>query len=68
MCIGGQRDRAHGDPIDAFDYLTLAIRHYHDAGNVTMIQNPLAILAPCYSTASDTTNRPRPSAGSPQPR
>jgi hypothetical protein len=34
-----------GDTIDALDYLTVTIRRYHDAGNVTMIQNPLTILA-----------------------
>ena len=29
----------------AFDYITLAIRNYHDAGNTTMICAPLAVLA-----------------------
>ena len=24
---------AHGDPVEAFDYLTLAIRNHHDAGS-----------------------------------
>jgi hypothetical protein len=38
----GARD---DDTIDPLDYLTVTIRRYHDAGNVTMIQNPLAILA-----------------------
>ena len=33
------------DPIDFFQYLTLAISHYYDAGNVANLQNPLAILA-----------------------
>ena len=28
-----------------FDYVTLAIRNYHDSGNTTMIRVPLAILA-----------------------
>jgi hypothetical protein len=34
-----------GDPIDAFDYLTVVIRRYHDSGNVANLHNPLAILA-----------------------
>jgi len=38
----------HGDYADALDYLTLAIRNYHDAGNVSMVQNPLAILAALF--------------------
>jgi hypothetical protein len=36
---------AHGDPMDAFDYLTLAIRTYYDSGNISFMSNPLAILA-----------------------
>ena len=35
----------HGDPLAAFDYVTLAIRNYHDAGNTTTIRSPLALLA-----------------------
>ena len=35
----------HGDPLAALDYLTLAIRNYHDAGNTATIRNPLAVLA-----------------------
>lgn len=31
--------------IGALEYLSVAIRRYHDAGNVVMIQNPLAVLA-----------------------
>ena len=31
-----------GDPLAALDYLTLAIRNYHDCGNTTMIRIPLA--------------------------
>lgn len=38
-------EAAHGDTLAAFDYLTLAIRNYHDAGNTTMIRVPLAVLA-----------------------
>jgi hypothetical protein len=36
---------AHGDPTDAFDYLTLAIRRYYDSGNVALLRSPLAALA-----------------------
>jgi predicted ATPase/class 3 adenylate cyclase len=35
----------HGDPLAALDHITLAIRHYHDSGNVGLIRNPLATLA-----------------------
>ena len=35
----------HGEPADAFDYLTLAIRHHYDAGSFSLMRNPLAILA-----------------------
>jgi hypothetical protein len=34
-----------GDPIDFLEYLTVAIRHYYDAGSVANLQNLLAILA-----------------------
>jgi hypothetical protein len=33
------------DPIHFFQYLTVAIHHYYDAGNVANLRNPLAILA-----------------------
>jgi predicted ATPase len=36
---------AQGDPTDAFDYLTLAIRRYYDSGNVALLRSPLAALA-----------------------
>jgi hypothetical protein len=36
---------SHDDPIDLLDYLTQAIRHYHDAGSVSLMHNPLVILA-----------------------
>ena len=35
----------HGEPTDAFDYLTLAIRHFSDAGSFLHLRIPLAILA-----------------------
>jgi predicted ATPase/class 3 adenylate cyclase len=36
---------AHGDPTDALDYMTLAIRNYYDSGNVVVLPSPLAALA-----------------------
>jgi predicted ATPase/class 3 adenylate cyclase len=33
------------DPIHFFEYLTVAIHHYDDAGNVANLRNPLAIFA-----------------------
>jgi predicted ATPase/class 3 adenylate cyclase len=36
---------AHGDPIDTFDYLVLAIRHFYDSGSFSLMPSPLAILA-----------------------
>jgi hypothetical protein len=35
----------HGDPVAALEYITLAIRNYHDAGSVAFIHTPLASLA-----------------------
>ncbi len=34
-----------GNPQAALDYFELAIRHFHDAGNITTIRSPLAVLA-----------------------
>jgi predicted ATPase len=34
----------HGGTVSAFDYLTLAIRNYHNACDVTTIRSPLAVL------------------------
>lgn len=34
-----------GDPVDAFEYLALAIRNFYDAGSFTDLYSPLAILA-----------------------
>jgi hypothetical protein len=36
---------ANGDPTDALDYMTLAIRRYYDSGNVAILHSPLAALA-----------------------
>ncbi len=33
-----------GDPAEAFDFLTIAIRNYHDSGSFLLIHGPLAIL------------------------
>ena len=35
----------HGDTLAALDYLTLAIRNYHNAGDATTIRRALAVLA-----------------------
>jgi predicted ATPase len=35
----------HGEPVDAFDYVTLAIRNFYDSGNLSILRTPLAILA-----------------------
>jgi predicted ATPase len=35
----------HGEPGNAFDYVTLAIRNFYDSGNLSILRTPLAILA-----------------------
>ena len=35
----------HGDPIDAFGFFTLAIRHYRDSGSFSHMHTPLGSLA-----------------------
>ncbi|HUO39904.1 MAG TPA: hypothetical protein VMU34_19605 [Mycobacterium sp.] len=35
----------HGDPLAALDYITLAVRTYHDAGNTTGVRGALSLLA-----------------------
>jgi len=35
----------HGDPVDAFDFLTLAIRNHHDSGSFSFLRAPLTFLA-----------------------
>jgi hypothetical protein len=35
----------HGDPLAALEYVTVAIRNFHDSGNVAVMRSPLAILA-----------------------
>ena len=39
---------AHGDPMDAFDFLNLAIRHYYDSGGFSFMSGPLAVLAALF--------------------
>jgi predicted ATPase len=41
----GRLEARHGEPLAALDYLTLAIRNYHDSGNISVIQIPLGSLA-----------------------
>jgi predicted ATPase len=38
----------YDDPLAALDYITVAIRHLHDAGNTTLIGRALAILAALF--------------------
>jgi predicted ATPase len=48
----------YGEPTDAFDYLTMAIRHFHNAGSFSHLTVPLAILA----TVFDRLGRHEPAA------
>jgi predicted ATPase/class 3 adenylate cyclase len=41
----GRLEAQHGDPLTALDYLNLAIRNYHDSGNVPVMRVPLSVLA-----------------------
>jgi predicted ATPase/DNA-binding CsgD family transcriptional regulator len=47
-----------GDPVSAFDHLTLAIRGFHNSGGTTAIRVPLAILAVLF----DRLGRHQPAA------
>lgn len=38
----------HGDPTDAFDFLTLAIRNFYDSGRFSLMPTPLAVLAAVF--------------------
>jgi len=38
----------YGDPATAFDYVTVAIRSYHESGNTSMIGIPLVVLAALF--------------------
>ncbi|OBK75018.1 adenylate/guanylate cyclase domain-containing protein [Mycobacterium sp. 1274761.0] len=44
----GRLEARHGEPLAALDYLTLAIRNYHDSGNISVIQIPLGSLATLF--------------------
>jgi hypothetical protein len=35
----------HGDPLDAFEFLTVAIRNFYDSGSFSIMAGPFAILA-----------------------
>jgi predicted ATPase len=48
----------HGDPLAALDYITLAIRNYHDAGNTTGMCTALGILTALF----DRLGRHQPAA------
>jgi predicted ATPase/class 3 adenylate cyclase len=41
-------ESAHGDPLAAFDAVTLVIANFHDAGNAIQIQTSLAVLATLF--------------------
>jgi predicted ATPase len=38
----------HGDPLAALEYVTLAIRNYHESGNTAHMRHPLAVLADLF--------------------
>ena len=40
----------YGDPLAAFDYLTVAIRNFHDAGNAPLVGGALAMLATVFDS------------------
>ena len=40
-----QLEAEYGDPLAALDYLTVAIRNYHDSKNAMRMRGPVAILA-----------------------
>jgi predicted ATPase/class 3 adenylate cyclase len=39
---------SEAESIDAFEYLAVTIRRYHDAGSVSFLHNPLAILSTVF--------------------
>jgi flagellin-like hook-associated protein FlgL len=40
-------EATHGDPLAAFEYFTVGIRNYHDAGNTNSMRAALAPFAAC---------------------
>jgi predicted ATPase len=53
-----RQEAEHGDPLAALDYVTLAIRTFHDAGNTSGVCDALAILAALF----DRLGRHQPAA------
>lgn len=47
VCLAGLA-ASHDDPVDAFDYLTRAIRHYYDSGSFSLMSMPLAVLVALF--------------------
>jgi hypothetical protein len=46
LAVGLSRLAAtHGDPLDAFEFLTVAIRNFYDYGSFSIMASPLAVLA-----------------------
>ena len=41
-------EAVYGDPLVAFDYITLAIRTFHDSGNTASVRGSLSILAAVF--------------------
>jgi predicted ATPase/class 3 adenylate cyclase len=41
-------EAVYGDPLAALDYVTLTISNYHDAGNTTLILEPMVVLAALF--------------------
>ncbi len=39
----------YGDPLAALDYVALAVRNFHDAGNTTMLRFPLTVLVAFFA-------------------
>jgi hypothetical protein len=56
-------EAVYGDQLAALDYVTVAIRNFHDAGNTTVMRNPWP-SSPLFWTGSAATNRRPPSPGS----
>jgi hypothetical protein len=46
LAVGLSRLAAtHGDPLDAFEFLNVAIRNFYDSGSFSIMASPLAVLA-----------------------
>src|SRR4029079_1488982 len=44
---------AQSEPAEAFDFLTIAIRNYHDSGSFLLMHGPLAILGALLDRLGD---------------